>query len=97
MNPKLPPFLIEDDTDGGEELRMEYRYLDIRRPRVRDSVMLRARMMKAVREYLDANDFMEVETPFLIKSTPEGARDFVVPFPPPPRHFLCPAHSLPRS
>lgn len=76
---KLPPFKIENDTDGGEELRMEYRYLDIRRPKMRDNLILRAKAMKAVREYLDENFFVEIETPFLIKSTPEGARDFVVP------------------
>jgi aspartyl-tRNA synthetase len=76
---ELPPFLIEDETDGGEELRMEYRYLDIRRPRVARSLMLRAKMMRAVRDYLDGQGFAEIETPFLIKSTPEGARDFIVP------------------
>ncbi|MEZ4825778.1 MAG: aspartate--tRNA ligase [Bacteroidia bacterium] len=76
---KLPPFKIENETDGGEELRMEYRYLDIRRPKMRDNLILRAKAMKAVREYLDGNHFVEIETPFLIKSTPEGARDFVVP------------------
>jgi aspartyl-tRNA synthetase len=76
---KLPPFKIENETDGGEELRMEYRYLDIRRPNMARNLMVRAQMMKAVREYLDGQNFVEVETPFLIKSTPEGARDFVVP------------------
>jgi aspartyl-tRNA synthetase len=76
---ELPPFLIEDDTDGGEELRLTYRYLDIRRPKVRDSLILRAKMMRAARQYLDGQGFIETETPFLIKSTPEGARDFVVP------------------
>lgn len=76
---KLPPFKIEDDTDGGEELRMEYRYLDIRRPKMAKNLMIRSKMMRAVREYLDDQAFVEVETPFLIKSTPEGARDFIVP------------------
>lgn len=76
---KLPPFLIEDETDGGEELRMEYRYLDIRRPRMKNNLQLRAKTMSAVRRYLEGKEFMEVETPFLIKATPEGARDFVVP------------------
>ncbi|MEM6262687.1 MAG: aspartate--tRNA ligase [Bacteroidota bacterium] len=76
---ELPPFKIENDTDGGEELRMEYRYLDIRRPKMAENLMLRAKTMRAVREYLDSMSFVEVETPFFIKSTPEGARDFVVP------------------
>lgn len=76
---KLPPFKIENETDGLEDLRMEYRYLDIRRPKMRNNLILRAKVMKAVREYLDANEFTEIETPFLIKSTPEGARDFIVP------------------
>lgn len=76
---ELPPFTMEDETDGGEELRMKYRYLDLRRPQMQRRIMLRAQMVKAVREYLDNNDFIEIETPNLIKSTPEGARDFIVP------------------
>ncbi len=76
---KTPPFTIEDETDGGEELRMKYRYLDIRRNPVRSNLELRHRMLQQTRQYLDSQNFMEVETPFLIKSTPEGARDFVVP------------------
>jgi len=76
---EIPPFIIEDETDGGEELRMKYRYLDIRRPVVAKALMLRAKLVKAVREYLDNLEFVEVETPNLIKSTPEGARDFLVP------------------
>ncbi|MBK7107708.1 MAG: aspartate--tRNA ligase [Chitinophagales bacterium] len=76
---ELPPFTMEDETDGGEELRMKYRYLDLRRPQMQRRIMLRAKMVKAVREYLDNNDFIEIETPNLIKSTPEGARDFIVP------------------
>ncbi len=76
---KLPPFTIEDQTDGGEDLRMKYRYLDLRRTPVRQNLELRHRMAKAVRDYMDENQFLEVETPVLIKSTPEGARDFVVP------------------
>ena len=80
LNPsKVPPFTIEDDTDGGDELRMRYRYLDIRRQPVRKNLELRHRMLQATRAYMDSQNFMEVETPFLIKSTPEGARDFVVP------------------
>ena len=80
LNPsKVPPFTIEDETDGGDELRMKYRYLDIRRKPVRKSLELRHRMLQYTRQYLDTQKFMEVETPFLIKSTPEGARDFVVP------------------
>ncbi|MBC6111762.1 aspartate--tRNA ligase [Pedobacter fastidiosus] len=76
---KLPPFMIEDETDGGDELRMKYRYLDLRRNPVRNNLVLRHKMAQSVRRYLDALDFIEVETPVLIKSTPEGARDFVVP------------------
>jgi aspartyl-tRNA synthetase len=76
---KLPPFMIEDQTDGGDELRMKYRYLDLRRAPVRDNLILRHNMAQAVRSYLSEAGFIEVETPVLIKSTPEGARDFVVP------------------
>lgn len=76
---KLPPFTIEDDTDGGDELRMKYRYLDLRRNPVRESLQLRHKMGQQTRTYLDSQNFIEVETPVLIKSTPEGARDFVVP------------------
>ncbi|AYB35220.1 aspartate--tRNA ligase [Chryseolinea soli] len=76
---KLPPFTIEDDTDGGDELRMKYRYLDLRRNPVRESLQLRHKMAQQTRTYLDGQNFIEVETPVLIKSTPEGARDFVVP------------------
>lgn len=76
---KVPPFTIEDETDGGEDLRMKYRYLDIRRNPIREKLVLRHSMMQKVREYLNAEKFIEVETPYLIKSTPEGARDFVVP------------------
>ncbi len=74
-----PPFTIEDETDGGDELRMKYRYLDLRRSEVRNKLQLRHQVARATRNYLDAQDFIEVETPVLIKSTPEGARDFVVP------------------
>jgi aspartyl-tRNA synthetase len=76
---ELPPFTIEDDTDGGDELRMKYRYLDLRRNAVRSNLELRHRMAYEIRKYLDSNQFLEVETPVLMKSTPEGARDFVVP------------------
>jgi len=76
---KTPPFTIEDNTDGGDELRMKYRYLDLRRTPVRESLQLRHRMAQQTRVYLDSQNFIEVETPVLIKSTPEGARDFVVP------------------
>ncbi|MEM7296674.1 MAG: aspartate--tRNA ligase [Bacteroidota bacterium] len=76
---QVPPFTIEDETDGGEDLRMKYRYLDIRRNPVREKLELRHLMMSKVREYLNTEKFVEVETPYLIKSTPEGARDFVVP------------------
>jgi len=74
-----PPFTIEDETDGGEDVRMKYRYLDIRRKPVRDSLIFRHKVALEVRKYLSDQDFIEVETPYLIKSTPEGARDFVVP------------------
>ncbi|MAM30565.1 MAG: aspartate--tRNA ligase [Flavobacteriaceae bacterium] len=74
-----PPFTIEDSTDGGEDLRMKYRYLDIRRTPVRNNLVFRHKVTMAVRNYLSEKDFVEVETPYLIKSTPEGARDFVVP------------------
>lgn len=76
---KTPPFTIEDETDGGEELRMKYRYLDLRRKPVRENLLLRNKVNLAVRNYLTSAGFVDVETPYLIKSTPEGARDFVVP------------------
>ena len=76
---KTPPFTIEDETDGGDELRMKYRYLDIRRTPIKENIILRSRVASETRKYLDNQGFYEVETPYLIKSTPEGARDFVVP------------------
>lgn len=76
---KTPPFTIEDETDGGDDLRMKYRYLDIRRNPVKNSLVFRHKVAQAVRNYLSNDGFIEVETPYLIKSTPEGARDFVVP------------------
>lgn len=75
----LPPFTIEDETDGGEDVRMKYRYLDIRRNPVKNSLIFRHRVTMEVRKYLSDQEFIEIETPYLIKSTPEGARDFVVP------------------
>lgn len=75
----LPPFTIEDDTDGGEDIRMKYRYLDIRRNPVKDNLIFRHKVSMEVRKYLSDHGFIEIETPYLIKSTPEGARDFVVP------------------
>ena len=90
---KLPPFTIEDDTDGGEEIRMEFRYLDLRRGPLRENMMLRHRLALETRKYLDGVDFVEVETPYLIKSTPEGARDFVVPSRMNPGQF----YALPQS
>ena len=75
---KTPPFTIENETDGGDEIRMKYRYLDIRRSPVKENLMLRHQVSKATRNYLDKQGFIEVETPYLIKSTPEGARDFIV-------------------
>jgi aspartyl-tRNA synthetase len=89
----LPPFMIEDETDGGEDLRMQYRYLDIRRSPVRSKLELRHRMAQEVRKYLDSQSFIEVETPVLIKTTPEGARDFVVPSRMHPGQF----YALPQS
>lgn len=80
LNPSLlPPFTIEDNTDGGEELRMKYRYLDLRRNVLKNNLILRHQLALETRKYLDSLNFLEIETPFLIKSTPEGARDFVVP------------------
>ena len=80
LNPsKLPPFLIENETDGGEDLRMKFRYLDLRREPIKQNLFLRNELMKETRKYLDSQQFIEIETPILIKSTPEGARDFVVP------------------
>jgi aspartyl-tRNA synthetase len=76
---KLPPFTIEDETDGGEEIRLQYRYLDLRRNPVQQKLILRNKVALETRKYLDSQNFMDVETPVLIKSTPEGARDFVVP------------------
>ncbi|WP_291859609.1 aspartate--tRNA ligase [Marinilabilia sp.] len=89
----LPPFTIEDDTDGGEELRMKYRYLDLRRNPARKALELRHKMALEVRNYMDGEGFMEVETPVLMKSTPEGARDFVVPSRMNPGQF----YALPQS
>lgn len=90
---KTPPFTIEDNTDGGDDLRMKYRYLDLRRAPVRNNMLLRHKMAQQTRRYLDAQDFTEVETPVLIKSTPEGARDFVVPSRMNPGQF----YALPQS
>ncbi|AND64241.1 aspartate--tRNA ligase [Flavobacterium covae] len=90
---QLPPFTIEDETDGGEELRMKYRYLDIRRNPVKNSLLFRHRVAMEVRNYLSNQGFCEVETPYLIKSTPEGARDFVVPSRMNPGQF----YALPQS
>ena len=90
---KTPPFTIEDNSDGGDDLRMKYRYLDIRRNPVRKNLELRSRMAMLVRNYLSNQNFLEVETPFLIKSTPEGARDFVVPSRMNPGEF----YALPQS
>jgi len=90
---EIPPFLIEDETDGGDDIRMKYRYLDLRRNVVRKNLELRHRVSQVARQYLDAQQFIEVETPVLIKSTPEGARDFVVPSRMNPGEF----YALPQS
>ncbi|WP_235298062.1 aspartate--tRNA ligase [Portibacter marinus] len=90
---KTPPFTIEDETDGGDDLRMKYRYLDIRRAPVRENLIFRSKLAIETRKYLSDNDFVEVETPNLIKSTPEGARDFVVPSRMNPGQF----YALPQS
>ncbi len=90
---EIPPFTIEDNTDGGDDIRMQYRYLDLRRAAVRKNLELRHKMAFEVRRYLDEQQFMEVETPVLIKSTPEGARDFVVPSRMNPGEF----YALPQS
>ena len=88
-----PPFTIENETDGGEELRMKYRYLDIRRNPIKENIILRHKITQQVRKYLSDHSFIEVETPYLIKSTPEGARDFVVPSRMNPGEF----YALPQS
>ncbi|MBN1768153.1 MAG: aspartate--tRNA ligase [Prolixibacteraceae bacterium] len=90
---ETPPFTIQTDTDGGDELRMKYRYLDLRREVVRDNLVLRSKMAIIIRNYLDSLDFIETETPVLMKSTPEGARDFVVPSRMNPGEF----YALPQS
>ena len=90
---KTPPFTIEDSTDGGDDLRMQFRYLDLRRKPVQNNLMLRHRLSIETRKYLDSIEFIEVETPYLIKSTPEGARDFVVPSRMNPGQF----YALPQS
>ncbi len=94
LNPsKTPPFTIEENSDGGDELRMHYRYLDLRRAPLQRNIILRHRLTQAVRRYLDGENFLEIETPYLIKSTPEGARDFIVPSRMNPGQF----YALPQS
>ena len=88
-----PPFTIEEESDGGDDLRMKYRYLDLRRPPLQRAMILRHRMAQAVRQFLDKEGFLEIETPYLIKSTPEGARDFIVPSRMNPNQF----YALPQS
>ena len=94
LNPSVtPPFTIEDESDGGEELRAKFRYLDLRRNPLKRALYLRHKMAHEVRNYLDSQNFIEIETPYLIKSTPEGARDFVVPSRMNPGEF----YALPQS
>ena len=90
---KVPPFTIESETDGGEDLRMKYRYLDLRRPNIQENIIFRSKLGIEIRKYLSDKGFLEIETPFLIKSTPEGARDFVVPSRMNPGQF----YALPQS
>ena len=90
---KIPPFTIENDTDGGEELRMKYRYLDLRRNILKENIIFRNELTFQVRKYLKEQGFIDIETPYLIKSTPEGARDFVVPSRINPGEF----YALPQS
>ena len=90
---QTPPFTIEENTDGGEDIRAKYRYLDLRRPQLQRALKLRHKIAHEIRNYLDADNFMEIETPYLIKSTPEGARDFVVPSRMNPGQF----YALPQS
>lgn len=90
---ETPPFTIEDSSDGGDELRMRYRYLDLRRNPLKENMILRHKMASAIRNYLDSEGFLEIETPYLIKSTPEGARDFIVPSRMNPGEF----YALPQS
>ena len=89
----VPPFTIEDESDGGDDIRMKYRYLDLRRPIVRKNLELRHKFAFEVRRYLDQQGFLEIETPILVNSTPEGARDFVVPSRMNPGQF----YALPQS
>jgi aspartyl-tRNA synthetase len=89
----VPPFTIQDDTDGGDDVRMKYRFLDLRRNAVKRNLELRYAVNRSARNYLHENNFMDIETPFLIKSTPEGARDFVVPSRMNPGQF----YALPQS
>src|SRR4029079_15636311 len=88
-----PPFVIDDHTDAGEVLRLKYRYLDLRRPTIQKNLMVRHQTYKSVRKYLSENNFLEIETPIMFKSTPEGARDYLVPSRVNPGQF----YALPQS
>ena len=90
---EVPPFTIEETSDGGDDLRMKYRYLDLRRPPLQRNMILRHKMAQEIRRFLDSEGFLEIETPYLVNSTPEGARDFVVPSRMSPNQF----YALPQS
>ena len=90
---KTPAFPIEDEANVGDESRMKYRYLDLRRPKMTQNIMMRTKTTRAIREYLDSEDYLDIETPYLAKSTPEGARDYLVPSRVHPGHF----YALPQS
>ena len=95
---EVPPFTIEENSDGGDDLRMKYRYLDLRRPPLQRNMILRHKMAQEIRRFLSDEGFLEIETPYLVNSTPEGARDFVVPSRMSPTNSTpCPSRPRPSS